>query len=1193
MPLFLSPRRKGVTNQGARGKETEQVKRMNAVKKVGIFALALTTLTCAFPSTAKAAGGDIRSIEVYQDAETGERMFPNANAPLVAGETVKFKIRLLNRGMTVEKLNADPTYTNPWTLQHVGPNDPIADTNNMPQVGLWISGQRKYAKIESWKLADQYFTDMICSYTVQPGDLAMPLKLVAPDGRGEAMEVTTGSWYSQDYYVKDFDLWNFFPQANEGNTTSNKLEFYFGPQTLQGLGLHQLVVNADAANSVRDYTLGNAGIFIRAIDFDEVNTDDPAIWRSIAANSSIAEPDLPRISVPNGSTDSQTIYVWTKDPTVAEVDNGATDQVYEFGDGVTRKVSKITVKSGDELVPFKIRGIKEGFSTEVYMAATPTNVYNNAHALVTNFTTRTILVTAAMPPSMIVEIDQDSVMASSNYKFSVASINVTLTQAYTNDLTVTLWPSMRDGSGIDPFRYIGISRLPDGKEEYSKREVTITIPKGRRSADSPLYLYANRADEHTFKGIRFEVDQTKLSVAERSFFVGDSWPDGIEIYNDGSALNILSPIWGATYMHVPGNWPFDFVVTITDAIGELNDGTYTVWWDNNGSGNFARIAGLKADAKGRLVVSRTYVTSGTYNSQFYVANESGARSEICHVNVEVDPPRTISATLDKGGVNYREGETARVTLNFSDTFQESSQPAYIFLVPLDEATSNLVEITSQSEGDHTTSVLVFPGFSTAISQASIRLKDGYNGCLLNFGIELRDSNDNTQDNIIAEWDCKPFTIGVDNVAPQITYIEMNDTPLKTNGGTFTSKVPAGVQKTFAVGISDPGIEMFGVQGFDFADGDKAYTQLTFKENGVVVETKIIPGLPTGQTVTHRFMSPGTAQVVAKVRDKDMTDQEFSDAPEFTVNITVVDPPAIILTPHSGSTIFDETDTGPSAGRIDVELSVPPFGLDVGESITVVLEVSRNGLDDGPLPVLSRYEIPFKNGQTTGNFYLSELDGTPQSALKGFRINAYVRETTVCPIDMTRTWRQYYQPVTDFDIFVGAMLPSISGDSEAMVSGDPANGFVVRPSDGTTAVEVVIPQGVDAAKVTVEVSPLVASVKANGAKMKVVSDNADITAFLDIPPAVDGIVDLARASVKATIVEEVLDTEKGAVIELDPSNPVLTTVNTRRGLVYQLREGVTLDTMHDGASILGNGQPWTPPITVKGGRSAFYSIRVVK
>ncbi len=145
----------------------------------------------------------------------------------------------------------------------------------------------------------------------------------------------------------------------------------------------------------------------------------------------------------------------------------------------------------------------------------------------------------------------------------------------------------------------------------------------------------------------------------------------------------------------------------------------------------------------------------------------------------------------------------------------------------------------------------------------------------------------------------------------------------------------------------------------------------------------------------------------------------------------------------------------------------------------------------------------------------------------------------------------------------------------------------------TAVEVLIPLGVDAAKVTVEVSPEVASVKPNGATMKVVNGSADITAFLDIPPAVNGVVDLARARVKAAIVAEVLDPEQGAVVELNPSNPVLTTANTRKGLVYQLREGATLDTMHDGARIIGNGQPWMPPITVKVGRSAFYSIRVGK
>ena len=42
-----------------------------------------------------------------------------------------------------------------------------------------------------------------------------------------------------------------------------------------------------------------------------------------------------------------------------------------------------------------------------------------------------------------------------------------------------------------------------------------------------------------------------------------------------------------------------------------------------------------------------------------------------------------------------------------------------------------------------------------------------------------------------------------------------------------------------------------------------------------------------------------------------------------------------------------------------------------------------------------------------------------------------------------------------------------------------------------------------------------------------------------------------------------------------------------------REGVTLGGMKDGDSTIGDGEPWSPEITVKGGNSAFYSIGVGK
>ena len=173
-------------------------------------------------------------------------------------------------------------------------------------------------------------------------------------------------------------------------------------------------------------------------------------------------------------------------------------------------------------------------------------------------------------------------------------------------------------------------------------------------------------------------------------------------------------------------------------------------------------------------------------------------------------------------------------------------------------------------------------------------------------------------------------------------------------------------------------------------------------------------------------------------------------------------------------------------------------------------------------------------------------------------------------------------------------PTIVGDEGAAVMGDAETGFVVKPSDGKVVVEVTIPQCVDAAKVTVEVSVKVTSVKPNGAKVKIVNAGADITEFLKVPAADgNGVVDLTKATVKEEIVKEVLDIKKGAKIELNAANPQLITAPTRNGLTYTLFEGRELKSLSKGDTKLGDGNPWTPEITVSGGDAAFYSIDVSK
>ena len=171
-------------------------------------------------------------------------------------------------------------------------------------------------------------------------------------------------------------------------------------------------------------------------------------------------------------------------------------------------------------------------------------------------------------------------------------------------------------------------------------------------------------------------------------------------------------------------------------------------------------------------------------------------------------------------------------------------------------------------------------------------------------------------------------------------------------------------------------------------------------------------------------------------------------------------------------------------------------------------------------------------------------------------------------------------------------PGVVDDPEANVTGDADAGFVVTPSASNKEVEIVIPDGIDAAKVRVELSPSVEKVKANGAKVVVKVGVNDITDFLALPSAdASGAVDLTKATVRAEIVREVLG--KDAKIVLDPNDPRLTTARTRPGLTYVLREGRALNGLQKGDTKLGDGEAWTPKVTVKGGASGFYSIEVKK
>lgn len=186
-------------------------------------------------------------------------------------------------------------------------------------------------------------------------------------------------------------------------------------------------------------------------------------------------------------------------------------------------------------------------------------------------------------------------------------------------------------------------------------------------------------------------------------------------------------------------------------------------------------------------------------------------------------------------------------------------------------------------------------------------------------------------------------------------------------------------------------------------------------------------------------------------------------------------------------------------------------------------------------------------------------------------------------------------IKDIDWTPIVLIPTINDDEGAVVTGELENGFVVKPSEGKKDVVVTIPEGVDPDKVTVEVAADVETVKANGANVKVMNKGHDIAGFLDLEAVTqDGVINIAEAKVKDDVVKEALDTASGADIKLSPTDPSITTANTRPGLKYTFVEGQTIEELAPTEQYKwGDNTPFKPTPSIKGGTSGFYTIKVEK
>ena len=1024
---------------------------MNMKKSIGVCVTLLAALLCAVPqSSAESvqpnAGGKIRAVEV--EDPNGQHTFPNVGEgkrPMTVNETVYIRFHLVNLGWSNTVANA--AYTDPWFFKYTGPSltgDDAMDQKileksaNRPRLGLWVSGGVREAELVQFPLAgasdwlsdvldgERHYTDLVFAYTVQPGDLALPIQLANASGTGPA----TGY---EPYYLKcnSEDVpWILA----DSQTKSVYPAFAFGPSILNsdvdfaGDGLYRWNQVARERENT-DLDLSKAGVYVQAIDFDaNYFNEDSGIWRSIAKGSTTADPGAPTIQIQGGAAKSMSLYVWTDNTNIAEiVKAGQVVEVksYKFGDDQWRTVGKVNIVAEDESVPISIKATGEtNLTTQVFLSAVPTNIYNASGGIITNFIARTVQVGEPLPPSIQVTVDGQpvkTVTANADYLTSLVGVNVELSEPWPgpNALQIPIKLTLKDDPAQALTDYVGLSI--SSVNDNTAWDNQLTVQPGATSASGSLWMYGNRGTAQTANGILVEVATNDLAQAAREFFTGKFTAATVMLNPSTPAVDELATI------SAEANTPQEVTIRVADAYGELRDPCkYTVYWSQSGNDSpsyYTQIPNLQANASGEITFSVTYMTRGDYTSKFYVVNQDGKASSKHDVSVSVAAQKVVEAVLTQS-------RFAEDVLNAQDALKvtfsgegfampNGVDSGYLFLVPRDANSSNLVSCADYFGEHWDEGITVNPGETETALIPMYMLDGSTKGITVSYDIMVRTAERWDDGDVVATWSSKPFSFVITNVVPAVTQVSMSGSRLSQNGGVMGARAALGVAKIFTAVTTEPSDEDLNA---DPTDEMKAFaTEWSFDYGNGTPDTFIVYGPPT-TPLTNTFTQAGTCTVTVRMRDKDMDRSRDVWGPEFTFRVNVDSRPSITLTPLSGLDSFNEDSIGRQLGRINVNLSMAP-----STNITVHIDVRRAGSDSEanyPLPVLNSYDVEFGGAggnATEGYVYFELLDGTPLGGSSGYILTAAVTNTTVNADGMA--WTNLYGGTT-LPITINNLAPEI-------------------------------------------------------------------------------------------------------------------------------------------------------------------------
>ena len=961
------------------------------MKKTALGFIALAMSLIANTVQAYNGTGDIRSIDRCD--ENGKALSPMADGEYaISGDTVYFRIRLEN--VHSQELYRDGLQ-NKWQLKNVS-----GDESAKPTIGVYVSGKFREALVIDVKTPSDVsvangatsneralvcYTDLVCAYTVQPGDFAFPMTL-ANSGKEEVS--TAGG---EKYWLNpEFEL-----RAKEwtGGTIGDESSPYNWVTGTLAFGARVGAPSSEEDFWRKDYALVQANIRIKTLDFmeSEVYMDE-------------GDPKIVDVKF-HGGTNSVggTAYLKVEDGAGFQlVRTGAanvTVKTMKGPDGVDKPYQclKVEIPAGVSSFQVKVLGTRDGAEGVLYLSSTEDFAVGDSGVHKPNY------ITAALrcgPPRRRVSVEINpaditltngaasaTVDPSPDYATALKRLTVRLSAAYTEDVKVRIDSSMVSKSGTDPVgKYVALSTVAVEGHNGAVTNVLFSaseMARGILSKDIYVYVLGGDEDtEGTGKGIIFApvIDDP----AAKAFYGGDGEAVTSELKINRSVPEIEDPEDGYLYEHVPGGVEYVFPVQIADSFNDIQN-AYTIEWKKNGRNDSNATVKFDTgdnvpDRDGFIYVKVKY-NAGDYTSYFRVKNASGKYSEYRQVKVQVDAAKQAYATVAGYPGSYvsvgeidSEGFNTQLSIDFNLNVPHDDL-VYAFLLPLTAASSNSVTCTAFNEG------IPIPGGETvAVLSALMDLKDGSAAtALLRYSVVLRKGPSLSDDIFEGTYECKELQIKVSNVYPVINAVEMTGSlPVYKSGDTFAGRASIGLQKVFTLDVIDGTEDWTG----------NATAVWTFADpNGYAGSPKTYVGPLCDICVTNQFTVAGTYSCTVKVQDKDMVGSRYySETFEFKV---VVDPRPSVLIEFPNSDTFDETEADKGTSYFEVVLSAPATS-----EVVVELANTQVGMD-GDLNI-SQDQVVFTPGETRKRVLVDELDGTANSmSFKGgFELTATVTTATL-------------------------------------------------------------------------------------------------------------------------------------------------------------------------------------------------------